>query len=95
MVCGGQECGGWHTVSSCRTIRLLTARVRASPMAKQRRPRVCREHHRLDRKCMALAAPGSDRCALHHLEAFTDRRALNRRRRAVRVAHKGETGSAS
>ena len=39
------------------------------PMAKQRR---------LDRKCMAMAAPGSDRCALHHLEAFTDRRALNR-----------------
>ena len=31
MVCGGQESGGWHTVSSCRTIRLLTARVRASP----------------------------------------------------------------
>ena len=28
-------------------------------MAKQRRPRVCREHHRLDRKCMELAAPGS------------------------------------
>ena len=50
-------------------------------MAKQRRPRVCREHHRLDRKCMALAAPGSDRCALHHLEAFTHQRALNRRRR--------------
>ena len=50
------------------------------PMAKQRRPRVCREHHRLDRKCMALAAPGSDRCARHHLVAFTDRRALNRRR---------------
>ena len=48
------------------------------PMAKQRRPRVCREHHRLDRKCMALAAPGSDRCALHHLEAFTHQRALNR-----------------
>ena len=48
------------------------------PMAKQRRPRVCREHHRSDRKCMAMAAPGSDRCALHHLEAFTDRRALNR-----------------
>ena len=50
-------------------------------MAQQRRPRVCREHHRLDRKCMALAAPGSDRCALHHLEAFTQQRALNRRRR--------------
>ena len=51
------------------------------PMAKQRRPRVCREHHRPDRKCMAMAAPGSDRCALHHLEAFTQQRALNRRRR--------------
>ena len=50
-------------------------------MAQQRRPRVCREHHRLDRKCMAMAAPGSDRCALHHLEAFTQQRALNRRRR--------------
>ena len=50
-------------------------------MAQQRRPRVCREHHRLDRKCMSMAAPGSDRCALHHLEAFTQQRALNRRRR--------------
>ena len=50
-------------------------------MAKQRRLRVCREHHRPDRKCMAMAAPGSDRCALHHLEAFTRQRALNRRRR--------------
>ena len=30
---------------------------------------------------MAMAAPGSDRCALHHLEAFTQQRALNRRRR--------------
>ena len=28
-----------------------------------------------------MAAPGSDRCALHHLEAFTQQRALNRRRR--------------
>ena len=27
------------------------------------------------------AAPGSERCTRHHLEAFTDRRALNRRRR--------------
>ena len=26
MVCGGQESGGWHTVSSCRTIGRLTAR---------------------------------------------------------------------
>ena len=26
MVCGGQECGGWHTVSACRTTGLLTAR---------------------------------------------------------------------
>ena len=31
MVCGGQECGGWHTVGPCRTIRRLTARVRAPP----------------------------------------------------------------
>ena len=31
MVCGGQECGGWHIVGPCRTIRRLTARVRASP----------------------------------------------------------------
>ena len=31
MVCGVQECGGWHTVGPCRTIRRLTARVRASP----------------------------------------------------------------
>ena len=38
-------------------------------------------HHRLDRKCMAMAAPGSDRCTRHHLEAFTQQRALNRRRR--------------
>ena len=30
---------------------------------------------------MSMAAPGSDRCALHHLEALTDRRTLNRRRR--------------
>ena len=30
---------------------------------------------------MAMAAPGSDRCALHHLEAFTQQQALNRRRR--------------
>ena len=45
-------------------------------LAQQRRPRVCREHHRLDRKCMAMAAPGSDRCTRHHLEALTDRRAL-------------------
>ena len=74
-VCGGQECAGWHIVGACRTIRRLTARVRASPMAQQRkRLRVCREHHRLDRKCMAMAAPGSDRCALHHLEAFTHQR---------------------
>ena len=80
MVCGGQECVGWHIVGACRTIRRLTARVRASPMAQQRRPRVCREHHRLDRKCMAMAAPGSDRCTRHHLEAFTQQRALNRRR---------------
>ena len=26
MVCGGQECGGWYTVSACRTTGLLTAR---------------------------------------------------------------------
>ena len=43
-------------------------------MAKQRRPRVCREHHRPERKCMAMATPGSDRCALHHLKAFTRQR---------------------
>ena len=30
-VCGGQECVGWHIVGPCRTIRRLTARVRASP----------------------------------------------------------------
>ena len=54
-----------------------------SPMGtpQRKRLRVCREHHRLDNKCMAMAAPGSDRCALHHLEAFTHQRALNRRRR--------------
>ena len=81
-VCGGQECVGWHIVGACRTIRRLTARVRASPMAQQqKRLRVCREHHRLDNKCMAYAAPGSDRCTRHHLEAFTHQRALNRRRR--------------
>ena len=52
-----------------------------TPQRKRKRPRVCREHHRPDNKCMAMAAPGSDRCALHHLEAFTHQRAINRRRR--------------
>ena len=52
-----------------------------TPQRKRKRLRVCREHHRPDNKCMAMAAPGSDRCALHHLEAFTHQRALNRRRR--------------
>ena len=46
-------------------------------MAKRQRP-VCREHHRPDNKCMSMAAPGSDRCALHHLEAYTRLRAVNR-----------------
>ena len=45
-----------------------------TPQRKRKRLRVCREHHRPDNKCMAYAAPGSDRCALHHLEAFTHRR---------------------
>ena len=40
-----------------------------------KRMRVCREHHRPDNKCMAMATPGSDR---HHLEAFTRQRKVNR-----------------
>ena len=80
MVCGGKS-------AAAGILSALAGRQGSSqhgtgpPMAKQRRPRVCREHHRPDNKCMAMAAPGSDRCALHHLEAFTHQRALNRRRR--------------
>ena len=55
--------------------------VRASPWRNSEGRESAGKHHRPDRKCMAMAAPGSDRCALHHLEAFTQQRALNRRRR--------------
>ena len=67
MVCGGKS-------AAAGILLALAGRQGSSqhgtgfPMAKQRRPRVCREHHRPDRKCMAMAAPGSERCTRHHLE---------------------------
>ena len=48
------------------------------PFHMAKRMRVCREHHRPDNKCMAMATPGSDRCDRHHLEAFTRQRKVNR-----------------
>ena len=81
MVCGVQECGGWHTVGACRTTGRLTARVRASPWRNSEGRESAESTIGSIASGMAMAAPGSDRCALHHLEAFTDRRALNRRRR--------------
>ena len=82
MVCGGQKSAAAGILSALAGRQGSSRRGTGFPMAQQRRPRVCREqHHRPDRKCMAMAAPGSDRCALHHLEAFTQQRALNRRRR--------------
>ena len=79
MVCGVQGCGGWHTVGACRTIRRLTAWVRAFPWRNSEDRESAGSTGSIAsvwrwRRLEATDAPGN------HLEAFTDRRALNRRR---------------